>query len=313
MQVELRFIDDIATGLSVELAELGYRVPSPNGSARQAAEICVQHWNAFARRIVVRPRAVHVSTQLNDNLALLPDEIRRGLVVVIAEIEAGLDLTVRLSRKLPKLRYNDGMLNDWGLHHLHLNESDRAKGTSHILILMVRENDAFLVDVREHQHWADQDLVEILHSNWPAAIAAHRLPKTVLYLTHSVSNEQIQALRSAGCTAPTQTKDGTIYMLLGGGITSSRDNISAVRWAGWLLGLAQVVEHFFDERRDWLADMIERQVGERPAQIRVHLVNLTKNEATLAFEHGGKHYLYRQPIENPPPVIVDAASESRAG
>jgi hypothetical protein len=69
-----------------------------------------------------------------------------------------------------------------------------------VLILLAHLNDAYLIDVREHEHWSDQDLVEIVHTNWPAALAQHRQVK-VLGLTHAVSNDGRAALQGKGCNA----------------------------------------------------------------------------------------------------------------
>lgn len=310
MQIEMDFIDDIIVGLTAELNQLGYKAPAPAASKLESAhKLGVQHWNAYTRRIPARVRTAHRSAELLETERSLPDSIRRGLAVVVREIEAGTDLTPRLSRKLPKLGHRDKMLNDWGFHHLHLDDTDRSGGTNEVLILLAHLNDAYLIDVREHEHWSDQDLVEIVHTNWPTALAQHRQVK-VLGLTHAVSNDGRAALRGKGCNAPIETADGTVYMLMGGGFTQSGDNIRAVRWSHWLLGHAQLVEEFFKGQRQWLEEMIEGQLGCRPDRIRVHLKTLRRDQAQLCFEHGRKLYIFEQPIDVPPRTIVDFTGDT---
>src|SRR5262249_60253000 len=110
----------------------------------------------------------------------LTAEIRAGVAAVEIELAAGADPTPRLSRKLLKRGFNDKMLNDWGIHHLHLGLSMEPEGrfitrTGDVLFVLFRDDDAYLIDVREHGAWCDGDLVEIVHTNWPETIRQFRL------------------------------------------------------------------------------------------------------------------------------------------
>lgn len=302
MDIETNFVEDIRLGLTAELAELGYTVPEPQGDAhKDAHDVCVAHWNAHLRRIRPRPRAVHRSAELGARELALAPAIRRGLDAVEREMRAGEDMSARLSRQLNRIAFKDMMMNDWGLHHLHLDEVNPAAGTREVLILLVRDADAYFVDVLPHDHWADQDLVEILHANWPGAVARHRQDQVVA-LSHKLSDDQHKHLRRNGWNAPVQTRDRSVYMAIGGGFAHSGDNIGAVRWADWLLGNARVVEEFLQAHQPWLADSIEELLGERLPTVRVRLWHLKRDKAILAVKHNGKEHRFSIPIEVPPRI-----------
>lgn len=310
MLIEKDFAEDIRVGLTAELEELGYAVPPSTEPPIIATHtVCVQHWNAYARRIPGRPRTVHRSRELQARAQLLSAPIQRGLAVVESELETGVDLTARLSRQLRRIRFNDLMLNDWGLQHLHLDDINRANGTSEVLILLVRADDAYLIDVRHHGHWADQDLVEIVHTNWPAAIAGYRQPHA-LRLAHRLTDDERRTLRQKSGNAPIQTSDGTVYMAIGGGIVGTGANIRAVMWGDWLLRQTQAVSDYLDEHGQWLEALIANAVNAHPERMRVHLVNVNRERAILEFEHSGTNYRFVLPIVDPPQTLIDLSGEA---
>lgn len=51
---------------------------------------------------------------------MCPSELQFGLDLVMTNIEQGVDLGPYLSKKIADLDYDDDLLNDWGVHHLHL-------------------------------------------------------------------------------------------------------------------------------------------------------------------------------------------------
>jgi len=127
--IETNFIEDIRAKFAAELQQLGYSLPSATGDAyNDAHRVCLDHWNAFARRIQARQRKVHRSSELRLREHLLHEPLRTGLLVVEQELIGGQDLTPRLSRKLKDRTFNDKMLHDWGLHHLHLGTATENDG-----------------------------------------------------------------------------------------------------------------------------------------------------------------------------------------
>ena len=85
----------------------------------------------------------------------------------------------------------DWLLWDYAIHHLHLSQkpgkSGFVKRSDWLLFAIVSDDDVYFVDVRPHRdhgfEWVRQDLLEIVHRNWPALIEDRVL--------HGVSGETI--------------------------------------------------------------------------------------------------------------------------
>ncbi len=106
---------------------------------------------------------------------------------IVDQIERGADLTKYLSRRvrssftlprkfgkkrLSQLEHLDLLLNDWGVHHLHLSTAVEADGfverNDPLLFAMFRSEKAYFLDIGTHQSFADDRLVRIAVENWPS-------------------------------------------------------------------------------------------------------------------------------------------------
>lgn len=288
MEIEADFVNDVRIKLAADLVQLGYSVPVPAGDAYAAAHrVCVDHYNAHARRVPTRSRVVHRSTELRARELELTPEIRAGVAAAESELTAGADLTPRLSSKLLKRGFNDKMLNDWGIHHLHLGLSmkpdDRfVTRTGDVLFVLFRDDDAYLIDVRKHGAWCDDDLVEIVHTNWPETIRQFRLDGVSGF---EMTTEQRANLRSKNANAGVTTQDGTFYAGIGGGLVGSAANLRAVRWGDWQLMTARDAEaalRAYD--LESLADKVAEEVGTRPARLTCRLAEIEGSDAYVVID-----------------------------
>lgn len=101
-----------------------------------AHRLLVIHHNWMRRVVPPQPRTVHKSHPFRQNS--LTVQRASDLTSMIADIEAGRDLKKYLSRdifraavKIPGARRRpdlDLMLNDWGVHHLHISSTVEADG-----------------------------------------------------------------------------------------------------------------------------------------------------------------------------------------
>jgi hypothetical protein len=173
---------------------------------------------AHCRRIpAIKPRTTHESQELS-----IPPEYLPHYEGLVALIKAGGDLKPCLSRDILKKRRpdkNDGLLNSWGIQHLHF----RHEGTDQLLFCVITEADVFMIQVLPHdaEHlWVNTQFVQILHDNWPALIARGK---------HSgLRPEEIPAakrssLRSYNANFPITVRDGTVYLPPTGGTMASGD------------------------------------------------------------------------------------------
>jgi hypothetical protein len=177
----------------------------------------MRYLNAHNRRIPnIAPRTVHESRELS-----IPQQYQADFVALKGVITSGGDLRPYLSRDILKKKRpdrNDGLLNSWGIQHLHF----RPEGTLYILLCRITDTDVFVIKALAHDNdlWVDTSLLQILHDNWPEEIAAGKCHG--LKGEAKPSSERL-ALRNQNANFATSMKDGTVYLAPGGGVTTSGD------------------------------------------------------------------------------------------
>lgn len=288
MQMEMDFVTDVRAFFAADLLAASYPLPPASGDRhRDAHRILVDHWNARTRRIEARPRKVHWSRELRTREASIPLSIRAGLAMAEAELQGGASLQPRLSRSLNNRESNDLMLHDFGLHHIHLGTAPDARGpiarTGELLVVLIRPDDAYLVDVREHGCWSEHDLIEIVHANWPSVLAPFRL--NIEPSSASVTPAQRANLRSRRMSTAIEMPDGTVYAGVGGGFVMSGANLNAIRWADITLRMAQEIENAMNGLEGQLASELTRTTGSIPEPVRLRLVELGEERAAIVIEN----------------------------
>jgi len=188
--------------------------------------------------------------------------------------EAGRDLNCFLSKKLLDAHFQDKLLFDWGIHHFHLNVALEASGFSvrsdRLLFARVTEDVLYFIAIGDHQSWADEQLVENLHRNWPDTMRPFRL-NGVLAPTQRITQEERAALRQSGIQTFVHTKDDTIYGPIGGGYATDG---SSVRVTQDLITL----RHYFGELKRIVREDRDRiskrawSAGINPDTLRLRLV-----------------------------------------
>lgn len=219
MNLQLDFVSDWVAILYAELGKMGYTVPAGTASK----DVALLFFNALFRRIPQKPRKIWKSRELQ-----CPPQLQNGLNWLEQKVVNGDDLNPHLSRKITALNYDDALLNDWHIFHFHLGTTLMAnglvQGTDPVLFARVTDGDFFEICTASHGTWADTNLVEILHTNWPESIKGLKLPEAIA-LEHVPDTATIEALRKGKgkkgkINTAIQTKDGTIYGQFGGGYTS---------------------------------------------------------------------------------------------
>jgi hypothetical protein len=181
-------------------------------------ENTMRYLNAHNRRLPVpTPRTVHESRELS-----IPQEYEQDYLVLKEAIRSGADLRPYMSRVIAKKGRpdkNDPLLNSWGIQHLHF----RTEGTGHLLFCKITASNVFAIQVLPHDEdglWVNEQLMEILHENWPEEIASgrvHGIPPEV-----HTTNKRVE-LRGYNANFIITTKDGTQYLAPGGGLLASGD------------------------------------------------------------------------------------------
>lgn len=177
----------------------------------------IRYLNAQRRRIPeIKPRTIHESREL-----AIPLEFRPDYKKLVTIIQNGGDLKPYLSRQILKggrSDKNDGLLNSWGIHHLHFHPDEN---NNEILFCVITESDVYMISVLPHKDWVNTRLLQILHDNWPALLGD---AKRSGLLPEVFSAGERSSLREYNANFPITVDDGTVYLPPAGGTMASGDS-----------------------------------------------------------------------------------------
>lgn len=220
-KANLNFDSDFDEILVSELSDYNYLVDPTLDSEK----IRMKYFN-FKRRLIHQiPRQVLISKEFS-----CPQELQNGFDLVKQKIENGDNLITHLSKNLTDLDYNDSLLNDWGIYHLHLGENLETNGsgfiqrTGPVLFVRIDKEKALLINVLPHGSWTKQQMVKVIHDNWPESIETY-LMKDVIGLSHVPTDDDIKKMRKFGVNSAIEIEPGVIYAPIGGGLTTARTSI----------------------------------------------------------------------------------------
>lgn len=152
-----------------------------------ASDFAARYCEMRIRRIGPVPRCVHFSCEIHHSLGKLARETDRDrrdgaleawrTVFYLHHLfVSGKRVTPHLSKNVNNSSSKDGLLWDYGIHHFHLSrkldKSEFVERSDYLLFAIVADTKVFFVDVRMHHDpesllWVRQDLLNIVHANWP--------------------------------------------------------------------------------------------------------------------------------------------------
>lgn len=205
-----------------EILNSKYQLNTDVYSDDEAVDI---YFSIEERRINPLPRNVKLSKSFK-----CPSDLQNAWEQLKNKIQEGEDLTPHLSRKVNNASNNDYMLNEWGIFHFHLGEVLEAdnfiKRSGPLIFGYVDNSDFYTVNVFDHGNWTNNDVIEIIHSNWPEIISAYKI--NALSISSNPSPTERATLRKKNCNAFIQLQDGTIYGLIGGGFMSDGSSANSM-------------------------------------------------------------------------------------
>jgi hypothetical protein len=204
--------------------------------AKTAQELLVIYGNWRSRLVSMSPRQVHRSNVLMANPLSSDLRYKPGLDAIVAKLLNGQDVTPHLSRAI---RYGykptnsgrnrqdlDLLLNDWGVHHLHLSTAIEADGfvarTGPLLFAVFRPDDAYLIDIIDHGGWTRNHVIETIVAEWPSENLVWEM-KGVLPSGRTWSEAERKDLRNAHISSYLEI-GGKLYMPAGG-LTSAGTSV----------------------------------------------------------------------------------------
>lgn len=286
-RIESDFRSDWIAILRAEITSLGYDVKQ-SWDGETISDI---YFNLLRRIIEIKPRKVVQSREFT-----CPSMYSRGLKLIGTEATKGLDLNPRLSRKIKKAMYDDALLNDWDINHLHLGQrlqkTGQIEGTEYILLARVTHDILYMIDVLPHGSWSDRRLLEIVHQNWPESIEVSRVVGAI-GLEYNPNSGDIAEGREVNLNMLLEMGDGTIYCPPGGGVTSSGVSVEVVERSNYHFRLIQEKERHCREN----APKIMKSAGDHDStkctDLRFELLGIGDGHASILERHSGYRFRIR--------------------
>lgn len=256
--------------LRQHLLAAGYAVPLGD----KPESVCIRYFNLGRRLLPARPREVHEADTLSRPPVHAP-----ALQVIREKIELGVSLTPHLSRRLTNPDYNDPLLNDWGIHHLHLNNLLQPDGftdrTGSLLFARFTDEAAYLIAILDHQSWTKQAMLETILRNWPELLERDRLKGFASRRPGSgLTDAEISTLRSKNAMGFVTLSNDLIYAPMGGGYTSSGLNVQVFRSVDIYTTATRAAQEWVMGNIVELRQLASEQGRRIPADPRFKLVDL---------------------------------------
>lgn len=258
IEMKIDFLSDWKIILHDELKNMGYNNIS---SISDPTQLSITYYNVLKKKISKAHRKVLISKEFK-----CPDNLQSGVDLIKEKSEKGEDIMPHLSKTILKLDYNDALLNDWGIYHFHLgtntNASQFVERTGQLLFARVITDTIFFIDVMKHGNWTKQEIIEIIHNNWPKSIQQFKLDDDV-ELLYAPSDDDIKKLRRVNLNSTLQLKDGSIYMFsIGGGLTTSGESTQAVIFAIQSVKAVKHLEKYVKNDINHIKAIIEKDIPE---------------------------------------------------
>jgi len=191
------------------------------------SELLVIYLNWQCRLVAPSPRKVLRSAAFDAN----PNAKQRtaAIATIIEDIEKGNLLTKYLSRsvsvgfalprdpdkkRLSRRKDLDLLLNDWGIHHVHISSDVEADGfvkrSGPVLFAIFKPETAYLIDIVGHGDWACERVIRVIVETWPNQGLVNEL-KGIVGTSRSYTDQERAEIRAAGISTTVEI-DGHVYM-----------------------------------------------------------------------------------------------------
>lgn len=227
-----------------ELTRIGYGIAVTD----DAEDIEIKCINYYFRLPIWKPRKVLEAKDFS-----CPTNLQSYYSNLKQKIEAGDDLTEYLS-KLIKRDYQDKMLEDWKVYHLHL--FSQLPGTPHnpldgnIVYCSITEDIVYVLFIGNHSQFSDQSMLSIISDNWPDLMKNSTVCDDGELMMRA-SNSDISELRKNNINTLMEV-NGKIITPIGGGFDSCGNSL--------------MVTMRNDMNRKWLRDF-EKNINSTESKI----------------------------------------------
>ncbi|MDR3585000.1 MAG: hypothetical protein P4L59_06700 [Desulfosporosinus sp.] len=281
IEIEIDFLSDWANILSKALEFQGYCLSEDV----DVNKISHKYFNLQKRLITRQERQVFIAKEFS-----CPPEYLKGLEILQDKIQKGEDLRAHLSARIANLDYDDSLLNDWGIHHLHLGtELDKrgfVKRTGPVLFARFDDLNAFFINVMAHGTWSNQEMLRILYRNWPDSIKKYRL-NGISGSENNRTDSEIALLRKGNVLTTIEVEPGVVLYPIGGGYMSSGISFEVIMVSDDYIRRISYLEDYVKSNIEKLADDALKQGYSLGQKLKFTLIIDPKSQA-LAYEHDSR-------------------------
>ena len=166
-----------------------------------------------------------------------------------------------MTKRIRDLNNEDFLLSDWGIYHLHINDSFEngfIKRSMYLLLVLIDSDNAYFIKCINHPvagdslPWGLKEYLEIIDKNWPFLTDSWIINRDRdVQLTTHFTEEEYVSLRKHGINACVELTNGKIVMGIGGGIAGDLSPSKAVfisnKFKRELLSLPSILEQFIEK------------------------------------------------------------------
>lgn len=269
-------------------------------SDKDGEDLWYDFFNLQKKSVSPQKRIVHYSKEF-----ACPSEVEPGLKLLVQKFENGDDVSLHLSKDATSPSEFDGLLYDWGIYHFHLGETidhqtGRIERTGPVLFAKIDNENVYCINVYSHgkivqQPWAKQDLLKIIHNNWPQTIAKWKLPDGIELCPESIalpSDSQYAFLRRSGISTAIFVDKGIAYISPGGGYMSTGHSQEIVLYCQRVHNTLKHCELHIGNSITSLVKQIEEITG-KPVGRRLHFKLIEIDNVLYVEEQQSKITLFK--------------------
>lgn len=269
-------------------------------SDKDGEDLWYDFFNLQKKSVSPQKRIVHYSKEF-----ACPSEVELGLKLLVQKFENGDDVSLHLSKDATSPSEFDGLLYDWGIYHFHLGETidhqtGRIERTGPVLFAKIDNENVYCINVYSHgknvqQPWAKQDLLKIIHNNWPQTIAKWKLPDGIELCPESItlpSDSQYAFLRRSGISTAIFVDKGIAYISPGGGYMSTGHSQEIVLYCQRVHNTLKHCELHIGNSITSLVKQIEEITG-KPVGRRLHFKLIEIDNVLYVEEQQSKITLFK--------------------
>lgn len=205
----------------------------------------IDFYNLKMKILKPAARSIFISDKIKS--IAISTHCAEALSYIQSKILNGFDVNPHLSRKIFEPTYNDLLLNNWMIQHIHLSKSKSQSNqyyynrSDYLLFAMFNDSQAFLIDIRRHNEkdvFAKQELIEIIYQNWPTLLREDNSEEAELF-SNSYTDAEINILRKKGYSVVYTNVNGKHIINPNLGITTNGSNLFVVQKANNIIRYIQ--------------------------------------------------------------------------